>query len=70
MLSYHFGKSNYVRDINNGLRSASGNLNHLGIGRAPPKSTISYQNKHRDWTLFRNYYYELLKYLGQQVQFK
>jgi hypothetical protein len=70
MLFCHFGKSTSVRDISNGLRSATGNLNHLGIGRAPSKSTISYQNKHRDWTLFRDYYYELLTYLGQQVQFK
>ena len=70
MLFCHFGKSTSVRDISNGLRSATGNLNHLGIGRAPSKSTISYQNKHRDWTLFRDYYYALLKHLGQQVQFK
>lgn len=70
MLFCHFGKSTSVRDISNGLRSATGNLNHLGIGRAPSKSTISYQNKHRDWTLFRDYYYKLLTHLGQQVQFK
>ena len=45
-------KSQSVRDISNGLRSATGNLNHLGIGRAPSKSTISYQNKHRDGEFF------------------
>lgn len=32
-------------DISNGLRSATGNLNHLGINKAPSKSSISYQNK-------------------------
>jgi hypothetical protein len=66
MLFCQFAKSQSVRDISNGLRSATGNLNHLGIGRAPSKSTISYQNKHRDWQLFRDYYYELLGRLGQQ----
>lgn len=56
-----------MRDISNGLRSATGNLNHLGIARVPPKSTISYQNKRRDADLFKEFYYSLLKYLGQQA---
>ena len=45
MLFCQFTKSQSVRDISNGLRSATGNLNHLGIEKAPSKSTISYQNK-------------------------
>ena len=67
MLFCQFAKSTSVRDISNGLRSATGNLNHLGIERAPSKSTVSYQNKHRDWTLFKDYYYQLLSHLGQQA---
>lgn len=70
MLFCQFAKSQSVRDISNGLRSATGNLNHLGIQRAPSKSTVSYQNKNRDWTLFREYYYQLLSHLGQQAGFK
>ena len=70
MLFCQFAKSQSVRDISNGLRSATGNLNHLGIDKAPSKSTISYQNKHRDWKLFRDYYYHLLESLGQQAAFK
>jgi hypothetical protein len=70
MLFCQFAKSTSVRDISNGLRSATGNLNHLGIERAPSKSTVSYQNKHRDWTLFRDYYYQLLSHLGQQAGFR
>lgn len=70
MLFCQFANSQSVRDISNGLRSATGNLNHLGIQRAPSKSTISYQNKHRDWRLFRDYYYQLLTRLGQQAGFK
>ena len=70
MLFCQFAKSQSVRDISNGLRSATGNLNHLGINKAPSKSTISYQNKHRNWELFRDYYYELLQSLGQHPGFK
>jgi len=70
MLFCQFAKSTSVRDISNGLRSATGNLNHLGVDRAPSKSTVSYQNKQRDWTLFRDYYYKLLSHLGQQADFR
>ena len=59
-----------VRDINNGLKSATGNLNHLGVQSAPSKSSINYQNARRNHHLFRDYYFELLNHLGQQAQFK
>lgn len=70
MLFCQFAKSQSVRDISNGLRSATGNLNHLGIDRAPSKSSISYQNKHRDHELFKEYYFQLLESLGQHPKFK
>jgi hypothetical protein len=62
MLFCQFAKSQSVRDISNGLRSATGNLNHLGINRAPSKSTISYQNKNRNWEIFRDYYTTIRKF--------
>jgi hypothetical protein len=70
MLFCQFAKSQSVRDISNGLRSATGNLNHMGMPRAPSKSTLSYQNKNRSWELFRDYYYVLLESLGQQAHMK
>lgn len=70
MLFCHFAKSQSLRDISNGLRSATGNLNHLGNVHPPTKSNLSYQNKHRNWELFRDYYYALQKQLGQQAGFK
>tara|TARA_R110001583_G_scaffold39260_9_gene125998 strand:+ start:1758 stop:2285 length:528 start_codon:yes stop_codon:yes gene_type:complete len=70
MLFCQFAKSQSLRDISNGLRSATGNLNHLGMCKAPSKSTVSYQNKNRSWELFRDYYYVLLESLGQQAQMK
>ena len=61
-----------VRDISNGLRqrSATGNLNHLGIKTAPSKSSISYQNGKRDVDLFKDLYFKLLEQLGQHNQTK
>lgn len=70
MLFCQFAKSQSVRDISNGLRSATGNLNHLGVQKAPSKSGVSYQNKHRDFNLFKAYYFCLLESLGQQAGFK
>lgn len=70
MLFCQFAKSQSVRDISNGLRSATGNLNHLGVTRAPSKSSVSYQNKHRDWTLFRDYYYHLQSQLSHAAGFR
>ncbi|SIT97367.1 protein of unknown function, partial [Epilithonimonas bovis DSM 19482] len=34
MLFCQFAKSQSVRDISNGIRSATGNLNHLGVNKA------------------------------------
>lgn len=68
MLFCHFAKSTSLRDISNGLRSATGNLNHLGLAQAPSKSSISYQNQRRDADLFKDYYYQLLGYLGQHMK--
>ena len=59
-----------LREISNGLKSATGNLNHLGLERAPSKSILSYQNEHRPCQVFKECYYALFSYLGQQAIFK
>ncbi len=66
MIFCQFSNCDSVRDISNGLRSATGNLNHLGISRAPSKSTVAYQNAHRDSNVFRDIFYALFQYFGQQ----
>ena len=60
MLFMQFSGVNSLRDISNGLRSTTGNLNHLGISQAPSKSPISYQNKNRNYKLFESLYFKLL----------
>lgn len=70
MLFCQFSKPGSLRDITNGLRSTSGNLNHLGLYKAPSKSSLGYQNEHRDWRLFKDYYFKLLDQLSNIAQFK
>ena len=60
MLFMQIAGVNSLRDISNGLRSATGNLNHFGVSTAPCKSSISYQNKHRDHKVFLELYFKLL----------
>ncbi|MEG2586453.1 MAG: IS4 family transposase, partial [Akkermansia sp.] len=66
MLFCQLGGCHSIRDISNVLRSITGNINHLGVSTAPSKSTIAYQNTHRSWKVFRDYYYVLRQRLGQQ----
>lgn len=66
MLFSQFANCKSLRDISNGMRSASGNLNHLGVNTAPSKSAISYQNQNRPSEIFREFYFYLLNHLGQQ----
>lgn len=63
MLFCKFAKSQSLRNISNGLRSATGNLNHLAMNKVLSKPTIGYQNKNRSWELFRGYYYISLENL-------
>lgn len=61
MLFMQLARADSLRDISNGLRSATGNLSHLGVKKAPSKSTISYINKHKDASFFEALYFELLE---------
>ena len=70
MMFCQFSNCDSVRDISNGLNSANGNLNHLGISRAPSKSTVAYQNAHRDSRVFRDIYYTVFQHLGQQASYQ
>lgn len=69
MLFCHIGGAASVRDISQGLRSITGNINHLGIGRVPCKSSLSYINKHRGHEVFRDFYYKVLEELWQRHSF-
>jgi len=66
MIFCQFSGCDSVRDISNGLKSATGNLSHLGISRAPSKSIVSYQNANRDSEVFRDIFYAVYSHFGQQ----
>ena len=60
MLFCHLANATSCREIAQGLHPATGNLSHLGVRRAPSKSTVSYANKHRSWEVFRDIYLALV----------
>ena len=62
MIFCHLGQVGSLRDISNGLRSITGNINHLGCKRSPSKSSLSYINQERGSELFKEYYFELLNH--------
>jgi hypothetical protein len=71
MLFCHLSKSQSIREITNGLLSVSGNLNHLGIqGKCPCRSSLSYINSHRDWMMFREFYFLLKEDLQNKGHLK
>lgn len=68
MIFMHLSAAGSLRDISNGLRSATGNLNHMGVKKAPSKSSISYINKHRNYKVFEDMYFALLESLEPSLQ--
>jgi len=60
MLFCQMGAANSLREITGGLATALGKLRHLGLPKAPCRSTLSYANKHRTWKVFESVFYELL----------
>lgn len=60
MLFMQLASAKSLRDISNGLRSATGNLSHLGVAKAPCKSSLSYINAHRSYEVFMDLYFALL----------
>gem|GEM_PF-7127185 len=57
-----------LRDVSNGLHSATGNGNRLTTGKVPSNPTVGYQNENRNWELFKDDNYVLLESFGQQAQ--
>ncbi|PID60525.1 MAG: hypothetical protein CR986_03915 [Ignavibacteriae bacterium] len=60
MIFLHLAKSNSIKEVTNRLKLITSNLNHLGITeKTPSKSSLSYINAHRDWRVFRDFYFKL-----------
>jgi len=54
MLFCQLGRTDSLREICNGLGCCLGRLVHVGIARAPCRSTLSYANEHRPAALFED----------------
>jgi hypothetical protein len=66
MLFCHLGRADSLREICNGLGCCMGKLVHVGILRAPKKSTLSYANEHRPAALYEDLFWNTLKTFRQQ----
>lgn len=62
MLFCQLGRADSLREICNGLRCCLGKLVHVGIGKAPSKSTLAYANEHRPAVLYQDLFYRSLHY--------
>jgi len=66
MLFCQLSRTDSLREICNGLSCCLGKLVHLGINRAPLRSTLSYANKHRPAALFEDVFWATLNQFRQQ----
>jgi hypothetical protein len=66
MLFCQLGRADSLREICNGLGCCLGRLVHVGITRAPCRSTLSYANEHRPAALFEDLFYTALARFREQ----
>jgi hypothetical protein len=68
MLFCQLGRADSLREICNGLGCCLGRLVHLGISKAPRRSTLSYANEHRPSALFEDLFWTALgRFRDQQA---
>jgi hypothetical protein len=58
MLFCQLGRAHSLREIEGGLKSCEGKLQHLGI-EAPKRSSLAYANAHRPWQLYEKVFGQL-----------
>ena len=66
MLFCQLGHADSLREICNGLGCCLGRLVHVGIVRAPCRSTLSYANEHRPAALFEDLFFTALARVPEQ----
>jgi hypothetical protein len=60
MLFCQFGQAHSLREICGGLATSFGKMVHLGLSKAPSRSTLAYANAHRPWPLYQELFYHVL----------
>ncbi len=56
----HLGGARPLREITGGLAASEGKLRHLGVERAPTRSTLAYANEHRSWQIYEDVFKQLV----------
>ena len=68
MLFCQLGRADSLREICNGLGCCLGRLVHVGITKAPCRSTLAYANEHRPAAMFEELFFAALaRFRGQQA---
>jgi hypothetical protein len=61
MLFCQLAQAKSLREICGGLACCMGKMRHLGMKKAPNKSTLSYANANRPWQLYQDLFYQTLE---------
>ena len=59
MMFCQLGRAQSLREIEQGLASAEGRLQQLGVEEPAKRSTLSYANAHRPWQLYQSVFHHL-----------
>ena len=70
LLFCHLGGARSLREIVGGLAASEGKLKHLGVDRAPTRSTLAYANEHRPWQLYKTVFEQLVQLCQVEAQEK
>ena len=70
MMFCQLGRAHSLREICHGLSSCEGKLSHLGIDKAPHRSSLAYANEHRSWELYQKLFFRLLERCHKEAPFK
>ena len=66
MLFCHLGHADSLREICHGLACCVGKLVHVGIERAPTRSTLSYANAHRPAAFYEALFWRITQCLRER----
>jgi hypothetical protein len=61
MLFCQLGNAKSLREICGGLAASEGKLKHLGVQKAPKRSTLAYANEHRPWQLYQRVFEQMFE---------
>jgi len=66
MIFCQLGQAHSLREICGGLATSLGKMVHLGMKKAPSRSTLSYANEHRSWQLYEKLFFHVLSLCQSQ----